>query len=449
MLKRIITFVFGISILSFGVLAGVIFLAYAWHPAIAPISRPDPHSFSEDTIKHGKIIATEGFCAECHTRKDLNGGPVFAGDYRMETPFGAIYSSNLTPDPDTGIGKWSLAAFRRAMHDGIARDGSQLYPAFPFDHFTKMSDKDVADLYAYFMSIPAVHQKPRNNTVPFPLNVRLISQAGWKLLFFTPQRYQYDPKHDKKWNRGAYLAESISHCGACHTPRNLLGAEKLNHQYAGGSVDGWDAPPLNQHNPTPTPWTEKELFAYLRTGVAPLHGSAAGPMSDIPHHYLSQAPKEDVEALAYYFASLDQSAQRDGNEDAMIKRAMNMSGQDLTGPQTHDPDARLFQSACGACHYNSGPQPVLGRPELALNSALWLDDPTNLFQVMLNGISAGEGQKDVAMPSFYAALSNHDMARIASYLRRTRTTLPPWNNLEQTAARIRASLPAPPINASH
>ncbi|GAD10942.1 cytochrome c [Gluconobacter frateurii NBRC 103465] len=128
---------------------------------------------------------------------------------------------------------------------------------------------------------------------------------------------------------------------------------------------------------------------------------------------------------------------------------MQMSGKDLVGPQTLDADARLYQGACGACHYNSGPKPVSGRPELALNNALWLDEPNNLFQVMLHGIGAAEGQDNIAMPSFYTALSDHDMARIAAYLRRTRTTLPPWTDLEKKAAEARATLSAPPVNASH
>ncbi|GAP25272.1 membrane-bound aldehyde dehydrogenase cytochrome c subunit [Gluconobacter frateurii NBRC 101659] len=444
MLKRIAA-----SIVGLGAVGGLGFLAYAWYPAISPISPPSASSFSADAIKRGEIVAAGGYCAECHTRVDGKPGPELAGDFKMATPFGDIFSSNITPDPEWGIGNWSLEAFKRAMNKGIARDGSQLYPAFPFDHFTKVNDQDVSDLYAYLMTRPAVHLKPRDNTVPFPINIRLIGQGFWKLLFFTPGRYQNDPKHDAQWNRGAYLAEGNAHCGACHTPRNLLGAEKTSHAYDGAVIDGWIAPPLNDHNPTPVVWTEDEFFQYLRFGVAPLHGSAAGPMSPVPHRFLSKIPEEDVHAIAHYYADIAKADQRVHGDEAAIARAMQMSGKDLVGPQTLDADARLYQGACSACHYNSGPKPVSGRPELALNNALWLDEPNNLFQVMLHGIGAAEGQDNIAMPSFYTALSDHDMARIAAYLRRTRTTLPPWTDLEKKAAEARATLSAPPVNASH
>ncbi|WP_246495165.1 cytochrome c [Ameyamaea chiangmaiensis] len=442
MLKRAV----GAAILA-GVVGGGGFLAYAWYPSIAPIAKPAASSFSDEAVRRGALVAAAGYCAECHTRQDRGGGPALAGDYAMETPFGAIYSPNITPDPETGIGHWSEAAFKRAMNRGVSRDGSHLYPAFPFDHFTKVSDQDVADLYAYLMTRAPVHMEHRANTVPFPFSIRLL-QAGWKLMFFTPGRFRPDPNHDTQWNRGAYLAEGDAHCGSCHTPRNLLGAEKASHAYDGAVIDGWIAPPLNDHNPTPVVWTEDELFAYLRHGVAPLHGSAAGPMAPVPHQFLSQLPESDVRAIAHYYADLDHAAARAGQDQAAIAVAMAQSKIDLTGPQT-DPDARLYQGACAACHYNAAPAPVSGRPELALNNALWLDEPNNLFMVMLHGIGAAEGQDGIAMPSFYAGLSDADMARIAAYLRRTRTTRPPWTDLEKKAAAMRATLKTPPINASH
>jgi len=442
LLKRAV----GAAILA-GALGGGGFLAYAWYPAIDPVAKPTASSFSNDAVRRGALVAVAGYCAECHTRQDLGGGPALAGDYAMETPFGAIYSPNITPDPETGIGHWSEAAFKRAMNRGVSRDGSHLYPAFPFDHFTKVSDQDVADLYAYLMTRAPVHMEHRTNTVPIPFNIRLM-QAGWKLLFFTPGRFQPDPKHDDQWNRGAYLAEGDAHCGSCHTPRNALGAEKASHAYDGAVIDGWIAPPLNDHNPTPVVWTEEELFQYLRHGVAPLHGSAAGPMAPVPHQFLSKLPESDVRAIAHYYADIDHATAREGQDQAAVTAAMAHSKIGMIGPQT-DPDARLYQGACAACHYNAAPGPVLGRPELALNNALWLDEPNNLFMVMLHGIGASEGQDGIAMPSFYTGLSDADMARIAAYLRRTRTTRPAWTDLERKAAEMRATLKTPPINASH
>ncbi|MBB2200315.1 c-type cytochrome [Gluconacetobacter tumulisoli] len=442
MIGRIVAAVAGI-----GVAGGLGFLAYAWHPAIAPIAPPASTAFSAASIEHGRILAAGGYCAECHTRRDGHEGVPLAGDYLMATPFGAIYSSNITPDPETGIGRWSQAAFIRAMRQGVSRDGSNLFPAFPFDHFTHMTDGDIADVYAFLMTRPPVHSIKRENTVPFPLNVRLL-QAGWKLLFLHPGAYRPDPAHDAQWNRGAYLAEGLSHCGACHTPRNAMGAEKAGAAYDGAPVDNWIAPPLNGTNPTPVAWTENEFFQYLRYGVAPLHGSAAGPMSPVIHGGLSELPESDVRAIAVYLASLDQATARQGGDTAHLAAAMRTSTRDLTGPQT-DPDARLYAGACAACHANTGATPVPGRPELALNNALWLSEPTNLYQVVLRGINAGEGQAGIAMPSFYHALTDADLARLAAYLRRTRTTLPPWTDLEKKAAAVRATLPAPPVAASH
>ena len=213
---------FLIGIVALGVLGILGFGALAWWPAIAPIDPPARESFSPALVAKGEALAGAGFCAECHTAK---GGEIYAGGYAMATPFGVIYSTNITPDPETGIGTWSEAAFARAMHEGVARDGSHLFPAFPYDHFTKVSDDDVEALYAYFMTRPPVRATAPANTIPFPFNIRCL-QEGWKILFFRARRFEPVAGKSEAWNRGAYLALGLSHCGACHTPRNLLGAEK-------------------------------------------------------------------------------------------------------------------------------------------------------------------------------------------------------------------------------
>jgi len=166
------------------------------------------------------------------------------------------------------------------MREGVARDGSHLFPAFPYNHFTKLADDDVRALYAYFMTRPPVHAPARTNGLPFPFNVRAL-QAGWKLLFFTPGRSQPDAAKSAEWNRGADLAQGLSHCGACHTPRNFLGGEKDGDAYAGALVDDWIAPPLTAANPAPAPWTQDERHNYLRNGVSVLHGTSAGPMAAV------------------------------------------------------------------------------------------------------------------------------------------------------------------------
>jgi mono/diheme cytochrome c family protein len=426
MLKRIALGIVGVCIA--GVLA---FLGLAWRPAIAPIEPPNKSNFPAALIAKGKVLAGAGYCVVCHTRA---GGQPFAGGYGLETPFGTIYSSNITPDPETGIGRWSLAAFTRAMHQGVSRDGSHLFPAFPYDHFTKVSDADVNALYAYVMTRPPIKAEPRPNTIPFPLNIRPL-QEGWKLLFFRSGRYRPNTSKNADWNRGAYLAEGLSHCGGCHTPRNFLGAEKTHDAYAGTDIEDWIAPALTDANPSPVPWTQSELFGYLRNGVAPLHGVSAGPMAPVVHTGLSQLPDDDIQAVSLYFADVDHAATRTADLNAAMNKVLATSP--LGSDQEYDADARLYAGACLGCHYNAGPNPLPARPELALNSALTLSEPTNFIHVVLNGISIGEGGPDLVMPGFAEALSDADIARLAAYLRRTRAQEPPWTGMEEKIAAIR------------
>jgi len=252
MLRRIV-----IGVAGAGILGLLGFLALAWRPAIIPIDPPAKASFPGELIAKGEVLAGAGYCVVCHTRQ---GGPPFAGGYGLRTPFGMLFSTNITPEPETGIGRWSLEAFTRAMHEGVSRDGSHLFPAFPYDHFTKVSDDDVHALYAYLMTRPPVRAPAQANTISFPLNVRAL-QEGWKILFFRNGRFEPDTSKSAEWNRGAYLAEGLSHCGGCHTPRNALGAEKAGEAYAGGVIDDWIAPALTDANPSPAPWTQSELFS--------------------------------------------------------------------------------------------------------------------------------------------------------------------------------------------
>jgi mono/diheme cytochrome c family protein len=413
-------------------LVGLIgFTVFAWRPAFVPIDRPSPASFSPDLVARGAVLASAGYCATCHTVK---GGKPFAGGYPVVTQFGTIYSTNITPDAKTGIGTWSQAAFLRAMHEGVRRDGAHLFPAFPYDHFTKLSDGDVAALYAFLMTRPVVDAPRRKNTIPFPLSIRAL-QAGWKLLFFHPGRYRPDSAHSAEWNRGAYLAEGLSHCGACHTPRGGLGAEKGGQAYAGAPIDNWIAPPLTRANPAPVPWSRDELAAYLSTGVSRFHGTAVGPMGPVARG-LSALPASDIQALAVYFADLNGSAARSGEAPAAIARA-RVSDRIGIGLQ-YDAATRLYTAACASCHYNGAGAPNPLRPDLALNSAVNLDDPTNLIRVILYGISSRDGVPGVVMPAFGHGFTNADVARIAAYLRATRTAKPAWPDLESRVAEIRA-----------
>ncbi|CAN5401694.1 cytochrome c [soil metagenome] len=425
MVKRLLLGIVGAIVLG---LAG--FGILAWRPAIAEITPPQPASFAPTLIAQGEVLSNAGYCTTCHTAH--NGKP-FAGGYAMATQFGTIYSTNITPDPETGIGKWSEAAFARAMHEGVRRDGAHLFPAFPYDHFTKLTDADVHALYAYLMTRPAVVAEASTNTVPFPLSIRML-QAGWKLLYFKSGRFEPKSGESAEWNRGAYLAEGVSHCGACHTPRGLLGAERTNRTYAGAAIDNWIAPPLNETNPSPVPWSREELIAYLSTGISQYHGTAAGPMGAVARG-MSHLPPADVAAIATYFASRNGAAGQGARGDEAIRKAL-VADTVGTGLQ-YGAAPRLYAAACASCHFN-GKQLNPLRPDLALNSAVNLDDPTNLIRVILYGVSAEDGAPGVVMPGFAAGFTNVDVARIAGYLRATRSTRPAWADLESKVATIRA-----------
>jgi mono/diheme cytochrome c family protein len=426
MVKRTLIWVLAIVVL--GTLG---FFALAHRAQIPPVEPPAAATFSPELIGRGEILAAAGNCESCHTSKN---GRQFAGGLGIGTPFGTIYTSNITPDPATGIGRWSELAFARALHEGVARDGAHLYPAFPFDHFTRVTDDDVQALYAYLMTRPPVNLAAPSNTVPFPLNVRAL-QWGWKLLFFRPGVFHPEPAKGEAWNRGAYLSEGLAHCGACHSPRNALGASKSgSYAYTGGVIDGWVAPALTAANTAALPWTEQELYGFLRTGGTALHGVAASSMAEVIHIGIAKLPDADVKAIASYFADMDGAATRDVSINEVVAKAMSVSGFDEK--EANDPGANLYIAACASCHYNSGPTPLIARPELSLQSSLTAMEPTNFVQVVFHGIGLKDGLPGLFMPSF-DHLSDAEIASLGAYLRRTRTDQPAWADLEGKVAAIR------------
>ncbi|MEQ8514113.1 MAG: cytochrome c [Chromatocurvus sp.] len=421
-----------LSLLAVLVVGIAIVFALSWHPSYDPIEPPTAAAFDPGQVQRGEMLASAGYCATCHTAK---GGPRNAGGYAMETGFGTIYSTNITPDPATGIGNWSQPAFARAMREGVSRAGHELYPAFPFDHFTRLSDEDVGALYAYLMSQPAVSAPGKENELPFPLNIRAL-QAGWKLLFLDKGRFASVAGKSEEWNRGAYLAEGIGHCGACHTPRNSLGAEKEGeHAYAGTLIDGWEAPALNGDNAAPLAWNADELFLFLRRGGTALHGIAAGPMSEVVHNGLSALPDSDIRALAVYFADLNGSAARSADTGAWL--ASRVASSAIDPRVRYEEGAELYRAACASCHYNSAKPPDLLRPELALNSAVSGADPTNFIRVVMHGVGIAEGVPGVMMPPFDKALGDPEIGAIAAYLRRSMTDQPAWSDLSARIAAVR------------
>jgi nicotinate dehydrogenase subunit B len=397
--------------------------------AIAPIARPDTSVYSAATIARGAQLAALGDCAVCHTGAN---GIVNAGGRPIETPFGTIYSTNITPDETMGIGAWSYPAFERAMREGIHRDGRHLYPAFPYTHFAKASDADLQALYAYLMAQKPVQAKAPDNGLRFPFNIRPLL-AGWNALFHQAETFVPDPSKSDIWNRGAYLVEGLGHCGACHSPRNALQAEKATAYLAGGFAEGWEAPALTSLSQAPIPWNEDELFAYLRTGESRYHGVAAGPMAPVVKE-LAALPDADIRAMAIYLASFNETP-KDQPALATLATKLEKATRVTFAPS---PGARFYQGACAVCHEVGG-LPLFGsRPSLALNSNLHSAQPDNLIQVILHGIAKPAFSDLGYMPAFKDSMSDAQIAELVSFLRQQfAPDKPAWTDVASSVNRIR------------
>ncbi|MDN4589524.1 aldehyde dehydrogenase [Xenophilus aerolatus] len=420
-----------------GAIAGLL----GWRPAIAPVSFSAP-AYSAETIERGRQLAALGDCAVCHTAP---GGTPNAGGRAMETPFGTLYTTNLTPDPETGLGRWSFTAFQRAMREGISRDGRHLYPAFPYTAFAKTSDDDLQALYAYLQSLPAVKAGAREDGSPailpandlrFPFNLRPL-MAGWNALFHDAAPYAPVATQSAEWNRGAYLVNGLGHCGACHTPRNALGAEQVGSAFlAGATIDGWEAPALTSLSKSPVAWDADALYAYLRHGHSPRHGVAGGPMAEVVRE-LQQVSDADIRAMATYLASFNPAPAPDPQQQAqaVVQAAAARQDQLLGAPQ------RMFEMACAACHHDGDGPTLLGvNTPLALNSQLVSDRPDNLIRTILDGVREPAAKDLGFMPAFREALSDAQIAELAGYMRaRFAPQASPWTDLPAQVARLRAA----------
>jgi mono/diheme cytochrome c family protein len=419
--RRIIASVIAIIVLA----AAVAAFAAIWRPAIAAIDPPQPQSFDAALVKRGRALAAIGNCSDCHT---VRGGKAFAGGLPVPTPFGAIYSSNITPDPETGIGRWPEAAFRRAMRSGVDRDGRHLYPTFPYDHFTNVSDDDDRALYAYLMTRQPVHAPARANELAFPFDQRFVI-AGWKLLFLRHGMVQLDDSKSAEWNRGAYLVEGLAHCGACHTPRNALGAERKSVQFAGGDVDNWHAYAINAQSPSPVPWDAGALFAYLRDGWHPDHGVARGPMAQVVSN-LSSVPESDIRAIATYMAGVfgAPTPDRKRRGDEVLTQAKSPAA---SSPAPGSAGASIYAAACAGCHETGRPLPY-GGVNLGLSTAISSPDPRNAANIVLSGVRPVEGERSPIMPGFAASMDDGQIAALLNYLRARFSNQPAWAGVEKT-----------------
>lgn len=395
--------------------------------AIAPVPPPARAAFDPALIAKGAELSAIGNCQLCHTAARSK---AFAGGRPLHTPFGTLYGTNITPDPDTGIGRWSEEAFVRAMREGLDREGRHLYPAFPYEYFTLLSDEDLKALYAFIMTREPVQAQNRPHALPFPFNLRTLLGA-WKRLFFERAAFQPEPARGAQWNRGAYLVNGLAHCGACHTPRNALGGEKKRRRFAGGEAEGWHAPALNAASPSPVPWDAAQLFKYLRTGLEEVHAIAAGPMEPVVRN-LAQVSEREVHAMAVYLEALagPPSAERQKKAQEALAQATTPTASDQRG-------ALLYTGACGACHDAGREATSGGALPLALGTAITIPTSKNLLRITLEGIPAREEEPSRAMPGFAEALTDEQVKDLMAYIREHFGRLPAWRDVDEELKKIR------------
>ena len=409
------------------VLAVLVLLAAAafaimWRPAIeAQTAAP---VFDAATIERGQRLAMVGTCAACHT---VDPSRPYAGGFALATPFGTVYSTNITPDARTGIGQWSEAAFTRALREGVSRDGHLLYPAFPYDHYTKLAQDDIRAMYAYFMTRPALEAPAHQNAMTFPFGFRPLV-AFWNILYLKREPWQPVAGQSAEWNRGAYLSVALAHCTACHTPRTKLGGTDFSRHLDGGDAEGWYVPALNEHNPSPVPWTRDHLAEYLRTGIAPDHAVAGGPMQASVENLRLADPK-DIDAIATYIHSYLAKAPPRPTRSAMPGS--------LPQPAANDPDLQRMQlgygvyaNSCARCHDVGRDASSGAALQLQKAVALYDPDPRSLIHIVRDGIAPPDGEPARWMPGFATILTDEQTGALAAYLRRYGAGQPQWAHIE-------------------
>ena len=417
---------------------GGLYLIATRYGALAPIQPIEVVTLDPELVEKGELLAAVGDCAVCHTRED---GEPYAGGLALPTPFGTIYSTNITPDPKTGIGTWSGEAFLRAMHQGIDQEGNHLYPAFPYDHFSLVTEEDVAAIYAFLMSQQATEYTPPPNEMPFPFSFRPVLE-GWKILFHRPEVYKADPNHDEEWNRGAYLVAGLGHCGACHTPRNAFGASEPSKTFGGASAEGWYVPPIGAASHSPIGWTQNAYLNYLFDGWDEHHGIAAGPMGPVIDA-LFEADEDDVFAMATYLASLEEPPTDTEIDEAATRiAALDWAETERPGGANAPTDTALlrgeqkFFDTCVKCHKAiiAESQPA----SLGLSAVVNATVPDNLVHVIVHGIVPPEASPQRKMEPQGQALTDAELVDVVNFVRWRFTDLPDWTGIEAALEHSRA-----------
>jgi alcohol dehydrogenase (quinone), cytochrome c subunit len=360
-------------------------------------------------------LARAGDCVACHS---IPGGKAFAGGLKMGTPLGAIYSTNITPEPETGIGRYSLADFDRAVRQGIAKDGHRLYPAMPYPSYAKLTDADVAALYGFFMKqVPPVRQENLKSKIT-PLLDRW-PLAIWNVLFAPSGSYAAKPDQDAAWNRGAYLVQGLGHCGACHTPRGIALQEKAlddngSNYLAGAELDAWYAPDLRGNIRTGLGnWSKEDIVEFLKHGHNRV-GTAFGSMIDVVNNSTSYLSDSDIDAIANYLKSLSETSTQ---QAVAYNNATTVALRN--GPATQ-PGSAVYTGTCASCHGfdAKGFTPYI--PALAGNPVVLDNNPSSLINLVLNGSNplVVKGTPDAyRMPQFRLQLSDQDIADVITLIR--------------------------------
>jgi mono/diheme cytochrome c family protein len=376
--------------------------AAAWLGGIG-WSGADPDSQAFDQIEKGHYLTTVADCYACHTVPEV--GKPFAGARGIETPFGVITSSNLTPDNDTGIGAWTDEQFDNAVRKGVRPDGSRLYPAMPFPAYTRMSRDDVLAIRAYLKTVEPVHQPVKSNTLPFPFNIRAAMRA-WDALYFSEGEFQPDSRQSPVWNRGAYLVQGPGHCTACHTPKTVLGGDKTTDNLRGFNLQGWFAPDITgDNNQGLGQWSEADITGYLKTGHNRMT-AATGPMAEEVVNATSQYNDGDLAAIATYLKSLPQ--RQDNPAPVPANSPVMIAGQ------------AIYRDQCSACHGIDGRGVAMLFPSLAQSALVRASDPTSAIHLVLRGgRSVATKQEPTApgMPSFGWQLDDDQVAAVVTYIR--------------------------------
>jgi len=386
---------------------------------LAPSAATDADQQNFPQIERGRYLVKLGDCSACHT--DPDGGKPFAGGRPIETPFGTIVSANITPDAETGIGNWSSDQFDKAVRHGVRADGKRLYPAMPYTAYTKMSRADVEAIRAYLSTIPPVHNPVQSNRLPFPLNIRL-GMTVWNALFFNDGEFKPDPHQSAEWNRGAFLVNGPGHCGACHTPKNVLGGDKTAQALQGSVVQGWFAPNITG-DPTLGlgKWSTDDIAQLLRTGHSKQTG-VTGPMAEEVEDASAHFTNNDLVAIATYLKSVGGSA--------------------VDPPPLPADDPRMqagkaiYRDSCSACHGLDGRGVPNLFPALADAATVRATDPTSTIRVLLRGARSASTKAEPtapAMPSFSWQLDDKQAAAVLTYVRNSWGAAAPAVNPDQVS----------------